>query len=364
VETRVFDALIFGPGLPATGARSSLRLHDTSVEIATGNLVRRAALTELTLREVGFGKPGIELAWRERGDEWLVHVLDPAAAAQFISSSPIESLPQAKALTGRQRKTSTGRIVAWTGLSLIVLLPLLLLWLFYLQADRLAAWVSDRIPVEKEMQAGRQLFASMQPTLILRDSGAAIDAVRQIGQRLTQGSRYRYEFHVVQDDSLNAYALPGGVVVVHTALIAATKRPEELAGVLAHEVQHVELRHSLHGAVKNLGLKAVWALTTGDLGSSLAGQAALQLTSLKFSRQDETAADDKGFASLVAQKIDPSGMAEFFKTMSEKAPDAPVAFVSTHPLSEDRLRELNARLNAMQRRDSVSLGFSAWPPTD
>lgn len=360
--TDSIKAHIFGPGLSASGTPGILAVRITGIEISVGGQTQRAALNQLQLREVGFGKPGIEFAWSETDETWAAHVLDPVAAAQLLSLPFIANLPQAKALKSTQRKGTAGRAVGWSVLGLFVLFPLLLLALFFSQVDRIAGWVADQIPIEEETRLGRSSFESMKGQLKLQDSGAAFDAVQNIGKQLTQGSKYTYEFHVVQDDTLNAFAMPGGVVVVHTGLINATKRPEELAGVLAHEVQHVEQRHSLEGMVKNLGLRAVWALVTGDLGGTLAGQAAVQLTSLKFSRDAESEADDKGFDTLVKQGIDPSGMPEFFKTMSEKVADAPAAFMSTHPLSEDRQKELAERVERLQKQEFKSLGIEPWPP--
>lgn len=354
--------LAFGPGLSASGVWGTLTVRITGVELSVGEQTQRAALSQLQLREVGFGKPGIELAWTEGNDVWAAHVLDPAAAAQVLALPFITSLPQTQALKSTQRKGTAGRAVGWSLLGLFVLFPLLLLALFFTQADRIAGWVADQIPIAEETKLGRSSFESMKGQLKLQDSGAAYDAVQAIGKRLTQGSKYTYEFHVVQDDTLNAFAVPGGIVVVNTGLINATKRPEELAGVLAHEVQHVEQRHSLEGMVKNLGLRAVWALVTGDLGGTLAGQAAVQLTSLKFSRDAEGEADDKGFDALVKQGIDPSGMPQFFKTMSEKAAGAPAAFMSTHPLSEDRQKELAERVEKLQNKEFKLLGIEPWPP--
>lgn len=360
--TDSIKALIFGPGLSASGVWGMLDVQITGVTVTAGEHAQRAALHQLQLREVGFGKPGIELAWQQGDDVWAVHVLDPQAAAQLLALPFIAGLPQARALKSKQRKGATGRAVGWSVLGLIVLFPLLLLALFFSQADRIAGWIADQIPIEEETKLGRSSFESMKGQLKLQDSGAAYDAVQSIGKRLTQGSKYAYEFHVVQDDTLNAFAMPGGFIVVHTGLINATKRPEELAGVLAHEVQHVEQRHSLEGMVKNLGLQAVWALVTGDLGGTLAGKAAMQLTSLKFSRDAETEADDKGFDALVQHGIDPSGMPDFFKTMGEKAADAPAAFLSTHPLSEERQEALMRRVAELQRKVFSPLAIQPWPP--
>ncbi len=360
--TDSIKALIFGPGLHAAGVVGSISVRATGLEASVQDQVQRASLAQLQLREVGFGKPGLELAWTDGGEPWAAHVLDPDTAAQLLRSPFITGLPQTQSLKSKQRKGGAARAVGWSLLGLLVLSPLLLLALFFTQADRIAGWVADQIPIEEETKLGQSSFESMKGGLKLQDSGAAFDAVQTIGKRLTQGSKYSYEFHVVQDDTLNAFALPGGIVVVHTGLISKTKRPEELAGVLAHEVQHVEQRHSLEGMVKSLGLRAVWALVTGDLGGTLAGEAALQLTSLKFSRDAETEADDKGFDTLVKQGIDPSGMPDFFKIMSEQAADAPAAFISTHPLSEDRQEALAERVERLEKNEFKPLGIEPWPP--
>ncbi len=358
----VFNALVFKPGLPTGGSRGALQVQATGLEISVDQQSLRVPLQQLSCRQIGFGKPGIELSWQQDGETCAAHVLDAEQAAALVALPLMAGLPQVQALASGRRKVNAGRALGWSLMGLFVLLPLLLLLVFFWQADRIAGWVTDQIPVKQEIALGRQSFEQMKSQLKLLESGAAHDAVQQIGQRLTQGSRYSYEFHVVDDDTLNAFALPGGVVVVHDGLINATHRPEELAGVLAHEVQHVELRHSLKGLVKNAGLTVLWAWLTGDVGSTLAGQAARQLTSLKFSRDAETQADHHGFDTLVAKGIDPAGMPAFFKIMADKAADAPVAFMSTHPLSTEREAALAARMQEVQGRAFAPLPFSAWPP--
>lgn len=357
-----FDALIFGPGLPPGGAKGTLIVSALGIEVAAHDQSRRVNITDLALREVGFGKPGIELSWSDAGETWAAHVLDHAAAQRLLALPALAGTRQAEAIKHKQRSNRVLRTVGWSLLVAFVLLPALLLLLLILNANSIAGWVAEKIPVEQEIAFGKQAFASMRGSLKLKDAGPEYEAVNAIGAKLTQGSRYRYEFHVADDPSLNAFAMPGGVIVVHTGLIAATKRPEELAGVLAHEVQHVELRHSLRGMLKELGLRGLWSVATGDLGSTMAGQAALEMTALKFSRDDESEADHEGFDALVAAGIDPSGMPAFFKTKSEQAADAPAAFLSTHPLSEDRERELRERVANVSAREFAALEFGAWPP--
>jgi predicted Zn-dependent protease len=237
-----------------------------------------------------------------------------------------------------------------------------LLALLLFNSNRLAGWIAEKIPLKQEVDLGKQAFAGMRSQLQLRDDGPAYDAAKSIVAQLTKDSRYRYEVHITHDDTLNAFAMPGGIVVIHTGLIAATKRPEELAGVLAHEIQHVEQRHFIRGMIKELGLRGLWTAVTGDIGATLAGQAALEMTSLKFSRDDETEADNKGFDALVTAGIDPTGMPNFFKTMSAQAVDAPAAFLSTHPLSVDREKDLQQRVEKLPRHEFTALDFGTWPP--
>jgi beta-barrel assembly-enhancing protease len=355
------NALVFGPGLPAVGTRGTVAIPSVDLEVAAGGHSKRVPVSELSLREIGFSGFGLELAWKDGGASWAVHVLDGHDARALLASPALASTSQALALRKRQRRTAAGRSLGWTFLVSVALVPLLLLLFVTLNATRIADWVAERVPIEQEIDWGRQLFQGMRGTLGVQAGGAALEAVQSIGSRLTSGSRYRYEFHVGDDSTLNAFAIPGGVIVVHSGLIAATTRPEELAGVLAHEIQHVESRHSLRGVVKDLGFRGLWTLATGDLGATVIGQAALEITSLKFSRDDETEADMKGLDLLIKASIDPSGMPAFFKTMGEKAAGMPVAFLSTHPSSSEREHMLEERIaNVTQAFPPLDLG--PWPP--
>jgi beta-barrel assembly-enhancing protease len=345
---------LFGGGAPPTGEDAQLTFWPTQIELRSARGSQRVPLSALQLREVVSTEAGLELSWEGRGGRCAAHVFQAEGLRRLRAHPQLGATPQMGALRKAQRR---GRIIRTVGLGLLaffVLLPLLALGVFLWQADRIAGAIATRIPVEREQQLGRQLFAGMRGTLKLQDAGANAELVRNLGRKLTQDSRFSYEFHVAENDTINAFALPGGVIVVHTGLIAAAKRPEELAGVLAHEVQHVEQRHSLEGMIKELGLRGLWAALTGDLGGTLAGQAAVDLASLRFSREAEREADALGFDTLVRLDIDPSGMVDFFGTMSGQAGPAPPAWLTTHPASEERQQILRTRLE--------SLGARGFPP--
>ena len=353
---------MFGPGLPPAGTYGTLWISITGAEISAGERSQRAPLTQITLRDVGFEKPGVEVAWTDLDGVWAAHVLDPVAARKLLTSSALAGTPQAAKLIADQRKGAIRLSVGRAVLALLLLLPVVLLIVFALSAGRIAGWIAGRVPVQDEIALGRNAFDSMRGGLTLKNQGPAYEAAHSIIARLTRDSRFKYEVHIAQDDSLNAFALPGGVIVVHTGLIAATTRAEELAGVLAHEVQHVELRHSLRGLIKEMGLRGLWAFVMGDVGTTLAGQAALELTSLQFSRADEREADEHGFDALVAAGIDPAGMPAFFNTMSQKAGGEVPAFLSTHPASKERDQDLRRRSTTVGQRTFEPLSFARWPP--
>ena len=352
--TEALPCRLFGTGIAATGTEARLTLAATQLEVRTGTQTLRTPITSLRVREVVNVHRGLEFAWDQPRAAFAVQVVDEAALRVLRLHPALQELPQWSQLQSRRRR---GRIRRWLGLNLLwvwLLLPALLIGVLAWLSPRLVTAATDLVSIEDESRLGRHVFSSMKDRLKLESEGMQVEAVRSLGQRLTQGSAYDYEFHVAVDSSINAFALPGGVIVVHTGLLDAVKRPEELAGVLAHEVQHVEQRHSLRSLVRSLGLRGAWAALTGNLGGTLAGQAALELTALRFSRGAEQEADVAGFESLVRLDIDPQGMAEFFGTLSAERPGAPPAWLSTHPPSEARQEKLH------EMRES--LGPRQFPP--
>jgi Zn-dependent protease with chaperone function len=357
------SARMYGGGSPPTGEDARFALNGEALLVDVGSRSYTVPLTTLRLREVGTGTIGLELAWETDGTLHALQVFDPAALQALYADARMRSLPQMAALHASRRRSSVTRSIGWTAITIFLLFPLLVILVFVWQADRIAAAAASRISIEQETQFGEQAFASMRGSLTLEDSGPAYEAVQRIGERLTQGSKYRYRFHVAKNDAINAFAVPGGIIVVNSGLIEATRRPEELAGVLAHEVQHVEQRHSLEAMVKDLGLRGLWALVSGDLGGGLIGQAAVELTSLNFSRDAEAEADDKGFDTLVTAGIDPSGMADFFIIMAKQEGSvAPPPLMSTHPASKDREAALRARVAQLNGKEFVSMQMGPWPP--
>lgn len=158
--------------------------------------------------------------------------------------------------------------------------------------------------------------------------------------------------HIAIDPKINAFALPGGTIVLNTGLINAAARPEEIAGVLAHEAAHITLQHGTRQLIASLGIFALIQAFFGDatgLMAVLADNSALLLTR-KYSRDYEQEADKTGWSYLEDAGIDPQGMIDFFKLLLKEQnnkPDKTISktgdslnFLSTHPAAGQRIQYL------------------------
>ncbi|MBI5494031.1 MAG: M48 family metallopeptidase [Deltaproteobacteria bacterium] len=152
---------------------------------------------------------------------------------------------------------------------------------------------------------------------------------------------------VLERDDVNALAFPGGTVVVLTGLLQRAESPEEVAGVLAHELAHVKRRHSMRMLVQRLGIVVALGALVGDVSAvtGLLLQGAATLTQLQFSRGMETEADDDGVRLLAAAGLDTAGLSAFFgrlaKEEEQQGGDSSVsALLGTHPLSRERMERI------------------------
>lgn len=360
MPSRHFPGRLFGPGLPASGSLVEAQLDDLQLRASTPDGRRHAApLSQLSLRRAGFNDGHWQFGWSDGAATWAL-LVDDAAALAAIEREPPAGL--ASALAGLQRQRRRGRVRRGIGLSAIGLwlaLPLLGLLALLLAARPLAGWLAGLVPVRHEVRLGDAFFARQKAGLDFVTGTEANRAVEAIGARLVPQSAYPYRWHVVRDATLNAFAVPGGIIVVHSGLIEAADSADELAGVLAHEVEHVERRHSLKAMVQQAGLRLALAAIVGDIG--LAGTAAGQLSGLSFSRDSEREADEHGLERLVAAGFDPQGMLRLFaKLDAGNAGITPPAWLSSHPATPERIEQLRARIAAPATAASAPAADIDW----
>lgn len=200
----------------------------------------------------------------------------------------------------------------------------------------------------EERTLGAEAAAEIERRVEIVRDPAGEQALETIGTALVEaggGVAYPYAFRIVRDSTVNAFALPGGFVYVHTGLLRTTRDVSELAGVLGHEVAHARLSHGARQARKQEGLSAAVAVVcvvTGFCDSGLS-QMAVNLgagvLTARFSRTDELQADSAGIEYTTRAGIDPRGMVRFFERLREQSGSVPtyLEWVSTHPIEDTRI---------------------------
>ena len=163
----------------------------------------------------------------------------------------------------------------------------------------------------------------------------------------------------MEDPSINAFAIPGGHVYVNTGLIAAAENASQLAGVMAHEINHVVARHSTEQISRQYGLSIIASLVLGQNPNVLAEVAAQIVAGgalARFSREAEREADELGIKFMYDANYDPRGMAAMFRELLEHQKSQPSrveAFFSTHPTTEDRVRNAENRAAKLGTRSAA-----------
>lgn len=344
-QTELFEALCFGPGIPPQGERIFIRITSEGVILRPGGPDEEALPFEsLRITAGGFDHNQMTLTWMKGEEIGSLILSDPRAKTAFLAAAPSFLAPQLREWQKQTSRVGRGMRFGWFLLGLLILSPLLLGLALWWQSDAIAEWAVQRISHTSEVKFGDLIYAQTRPGLTLLPEGETTKMIEEIGSRLTQASPYPFQWHVADDPTINAFAIPGGHVVVFTGLIEAAESPEEVAGILAHEAEHILQRHSLKGMVHQLGWRVVLALLLGDIGGGQFGQAAAQLQILSFGRDQESEADLKGLALLKEAKIDPKGMITFFDRLSKKE-GASIALLSTHPASANRAEAIRTEID-------------------
>lgn len=237
-----------------------------------------------------------------------------------------------------------------TGFTAVSLVSLIVAFFIFLQA--FTSFAVKSIPLNTEEWLGNLVFSSMTKGKTI-DNKQLLDSVKEIGETLnnkSNNSDYKFKFYLVKDDQVNAFALPGGYVVVNTGLLKKADSPEEVAGVLAHELQHVYQRHGLKRIIKRFGISLSIGFLFGNIGSTVDAIGG-ELTGLKFDRDEEREADKLGLELMYNSGIDPNGMVSFFKKLQKIEGSLPNALtlISTHPDTEERIKNLQTVIDDRYR---------------
>jgi predicted Zn-dependent protease len=216
---------------------------------------------------------------------------------------------------------------------------------------------------QDDVQVGQQSAVQAEQQLPILNDAQTNAYLNRIGQRLAAnagGPQFQYRFRVVNASDINAFALPGGFVYVNRGVIDTASNEGELAGVVAHEISHVALRHGTHQASKaylaQAGISILGGILGGHVGAGAAqiintvGGIGLNAVFLKYSRDLETQADIRGAQIMAASGYNPRDMVAFFQKLERVDTSRKTNWLSDHPAPPDRI----ARIQKEQQMLRVS----------
>lgn len=204
---------------------------------------------------------------------------------------------------------------------------------------------------QQDVAVGKQAAAQVEKQVPILHNARATHYLTSLGDQLAQhmpGPQFPYNFHIVNQKQINAFALPGGPIFVNVGAFCAAADEAQLAGVVAHEESHVALRHSTSMASK----QQIAAIPLGLLGQALGGNQLAQVAAqfavgsifLKYSRDMESQADALGAQVMNVAGYDPRAMVQFFETLQAQGGSQAIQFLSDHPNPGNRRAAVEAEI--------------------
>jgi len=209
------------------------------------------------------------------------------------------------------------------------------------------------VPESRDIEIGRKYAPEIEKQLGGRiDDPSLQNYIDRVGQKIARISHkpdWEYHFVALKDDSLNAFALPGGYIFITKGMLEKLTTEAQLAALLAHEIVHVTARHSSAAMSREMGisflffgLSAAGAKIPQDAGRAVG--LTLQLIGLKYSREHEREADVAGLDYMVVAGYNPYGAVELMQMLQDQDKVRPAEFLSSHPSPGNRIISLNARI--------------------
>ena len=246
-----------------------------------------------------------------------------------------------------------------------VALSYFLVWYVFSLVNWMSLFQIEKVSSDTEKKLGELFWESLKKYETVIKDKEVVNSVDSIVNRICKGSeieRKSVQVHILKSTDVNAFALPGGHLVVLSGLINDAESPEALAGVLAHEIAHIERKHVSKKLVKELGITALAGIAAGGAGGEVVKQAVKTLSSSAFDRKMEKEADLKAVDYMVNAQIDPMPfsalMDQFAEDQSELLTD--LSWLSTHPDSKERAVYIREYAQKKDYTSKILLYPSTW----
>jgi len=212
------------------------------------------------------------------------------------------------------------------------------------QIDFVKLFHIKKINDTTEKKLGEMIWKTIEATETVVKNDSVNDLVNKIVTRITEKNhmdREDFKIHVVENEEINAFAMPGDHLVIYTGLIENCDNESELGGVICHEIAHIQKNHVMKKLVKELGLSALISITTGGNSPQLIKKLTKELSSAAYDRELESEADITGVDYMIKAQLDPEKLADFlYKLSTEEYMPEQFYWVSTHPESKERAKAI------------------------
>jgi Zn-dependent protease with chaperone function len=347
-------------GRTATRQPATIRLMREGLEVTTaagGTRVWR--YRDLRQTEGFYAGEEVRLEWGEGLPETLL-IADPAFLTSLHEVAPHVGLrfhdPRRRSVRRWWTIGAAGGVLSAAAGIYLWGIPLM------------ASVVTPYVPTAWEDSVGQSAVSVLAPSGERCGDPALRAALDAIAVRLLTAhpaSPYTMRFYVVNSPVRNALAAPGGHVVIFRGLLERMRTPEELAGVMAHELQHVLLRHATQQVIQGVGIGLLLMAFSGDVtGPVVYGlQTARTLGELRYSRRAEDEADREGMRMLLDARVDPAGLVAFFEALRKEEGSrlGALEYLSSHPMTAERLDRLRSLAASARASSEPLLAGEDWP---
>jgi predicted Zn-dependent protease len=209
----------------------------------------------------------------------------------------------------------------------------------------------EKVTTDLDQKLGDVFWESYSADMVeVKDDKVILPIIKMVDQLCSENGikSSSIKVHVVNNKEINAFAMPGRHLVVHTGLIQFADHQEEIAGVVAHEIAHIESGHVVKKLGKEIGLSILMNLTLGDIGGEVVRNALSTITSTAYDRSLEKEADLKAVDYMIAAKMNPTYLASFLEKLDKQSQTPEVLqWVSTHPDSKERVSYINQKVKSI-----------------
>ena len=214
-------------------------------------------------------------------------------------------------------------------------------WYALTQIDWMKIFKVQQVTDKTEQKLGELFWEVFKKTEKEIEKTHIVNSVDSIVTHICKANkidRSKLKIHILDKGDINAFALPNGHLIIYSGLILNSDNQEELAGVICHEIAHIELNHVMKKLVKEIGLSVLISMTTGNSGAEVIKETAKMLSSSAFDRSLEKEADIKAVDYLVNANLNPEPFADFLYKLSDTEHEATkyLTWISTHPDSKER----------------------------